>query len=294
MKKLLNSFDLGKKHLFCLSVLLLFVFSLSAQKLSGTIKDGESNEPIIGASVLLKGSSKGTVTDANGNFTLAVDAKDKAGTLIISFVGYDTQEVPINGQESMSISLKEGKSLDEVVVTGVFDARTRLEASSSISIMKTQDIERVSGTSAADYLKNIPGVYVNAAAGETRNGIETRGLTSFPNAFSYNFVSMQEDGLPLSNFNYGTDNFLRTDVTTGRIEALRGGSATVTGANAPGGIFNYISKTGGETLEGEVRAKFGLEGNGKNPYYRADLGFGGPLNADKSLRFYKKSSFSSF
>ena len=182
--------------------------------------------------------------------------------------------------------MKEGDALDEVVVTGVFDARTRLEASSAISIMKTQDIERVAATSAADYLKNIPGVYVDNAAGETRNTITTRGLTLFPSAAGYNYVSMQEDGLPVSNFNYGTDNFLRPDVTTARIEALRGGSATVTGANAPGGIFNYISKTGGEKMEGEARAKFGLEGDGKNPFYRADLGIGGPLNADKSLRFY--------
>jgi iron complex outermembrane recepter protein len=286
MKKLLHSSDGGKKLLLCLSFLLLSVISISAQKLSGTIKDGETNEAIIGANVLLKGSSKGTVSDANGNFTIAIDDKEKNGTLIISFVGYESQEVAINGQETINISLNIGKNLDEMVVTGVFDARTRLEASSAISILKTQDIERVAATSAADYLKNIPGVYVDASAGETRNTITTRGLTLFPSAAGYNYVSMQEDGLPLSNFNYGTDNFLRPDVTTGRIEALRGGSATVTGANAPGGIFNYISKTGGETLEGEARAKFGLEGDGKNPYYRGDLGFGGPLNADKSLRFY--------
>ena len=283
MKKLLYSLQIGKQSLLCLFVLLLSIGGVSAQKVSGTIKDNKNGDPIIGASVLLKGTSKGTITDEKGNF--ALDA-DKNGTLIISFIGYESQTVAINGQTNINITLDEGKSLDEVVVTGVFDARTRLEASSSISIMKTQDIERVAATSAADYLKNIPGVFVDASAGETRNTITTRGLTLFPSASGYNYVSMQEDGLPISNFNYGTDNFLRPDVTTGRIEALRGGSATVTGANAPGGIFNYISKTGGETLEGEARAKFGLEGDGKNPYYRADLGFGGPLNADKSLRFY--------
>ncbi len=259
---------------------------LAAQKVSGTIKDIGTSEPIIGAAVSLKGTSKGTVSDVNGNFSLELGEKEKNATLVISFVGYETQEIAINGQETLNIALKAGKNLEEVVVTGVFDARTRLEASSAISIMKTQDIERVAATSAGDLLKNIPGVYVDASAGETRNTITTRGLTLFPSAAGYNYVSMQEDGLPLSNFNYGTDNFLRPDVTTARVEALRGGSATVTGANAPGGIFNYISKTGGETMSGEARAKYGLEGDGKNPYYRADLGIGGPLNADKTLRFY--------
>jgi iron complex outermembrane recepter protein len=67
------------------------------------------------------------------------------------------------------------------------------------------------------------------------------------------------------------------DATLGKLEAVRGGSASIAGANAPGGIFNYISKTGGDKFEGEVRTRLGLEGNGKNPYYRADVNFGGPL-----------------
>ncbi len=62
------------------------------------------------------------------------------------------------------------------------------------------------------------------------------------------------------------------------MEAVRGGTASIVGANAPGGIFNYISKTGGQKFEGEFRAKLGLEGDGKNPYYRADINFGGPLS----------------
>lgn len=286
MKKFFNDFHRSKNSFFCLFILLCSVAPLAAQKISGYVRDAATSEPIIGASVLLKGSSKGAISDTDGNYTLDLNESDKKGTLVVSFVGYETQEVAINGQTTVNIALKAGKNLEEVVVTGVFDARTRLEASSAISIMKTQDIERVAATSAADYLKNIPGVYVDASAGETRNTITTRGLTLFPSAAGYNYVSMQEDGLPMSNFNYGTDNFLRPDVTTARIEALRGGSATVTGANAPGGIFNYISKTGGETTEGEVRAKIGLEGDGKNPFYRIDLGWGGPLNGDQSLRYY--------
>ena len=54
-------------------------------------------------------------------------------------------------------------------------------------------------------------------------------------------------------------------------------AASILGNNAPGGIYNYVSKVGGHEFEAEIQSKFGLEGNGKNPYYRTDLNVGGPL-----------------
>ena len=141
----------------------------------------------------------------------------------------------------------------------------------------------------------MPGVYVNNARGEIANTVYSRGISanSIDNASGYYYVSMQEDGLPVSNVS-GTDLYLRADITTARLEAVRGGTASIFGANAPGGIFNYISKTGGGTFQGEARLKFGLEGDGKNPYYRTDLNFGGPLSRDKSITyniggFYRRS-----
>lgn len=284
MKKLLLTKIKEIKLLLCVAVLSFCSLGLSAQQISGTIKDSKG-ESIIGASVLIKGTSKGTLTDDKGNFTLVLDDKNKNSTLIISFVGFENQEVAINGQTNINVTLQEGKNLDEIVVTGVFDARTRLETSSAISIMKTKDIERVAATSAGDYLKNVAGVFVNAGRGEIGNQVATRGLSVYPQLQGYQYISMQEDGLPITSINYATDYYLRPDATTNRIEVLRGGAAAVTAANAPGGVFNYISKTGGETLAGELRAKLGLEGNGKNPYYRGDFNIGGPLNADKSIRF---------
>ena len=140
--------------------------------------------------------------------------------------------------------------LDEVIVTGVFDQRTRLESSIAISTLKAKDIERLAPVSAADLLKNIPGVYVNSSLGEIRNTIYSRGVSVGSNdgASGYYYVSMQEDGLPVTNAtftNFGPDFFLRADLTTSRVEAVRGGTASILGSNAPGGIFNYVSKTGG-------------------------------------------------
>jgi hypothetical protein len=65
--------------------------------------------------------------------------------------------------------------------------------------------------------------------------------------------------------------FFRYDATVQRLEAVRGGTSAIS-SNAPGGIFNYTSKEGG--LNNEIRVKYGLEGNGANPYYRADLVLG--------------------
>ncbi|MBL7816476.1 MAG: TonB-dependent receptor [Saprospiraceae bacterium] len=259
-----------------------------AVPISGTVLD-EKGQSIIGASVVLKGTNKGTVTDADGKFSFNIDEKDKNGIIVISFVGFESQEIALNGQTSLNITLKEGAALDEVVVTGVFDKRTRMESSVAISVLSTKQMERISVGSAADLLKNIPGVFVNSSLGEIRNTVYSRGVSVGSNdgASGYFYVSMQEDGLPVTNAtygNYGPDYFLRPDATLGRLEAVRGGTASILGNNAPGGIFNYVSKTGGQTFEGEFRAKFGLEGK-NNPYYRSDFNVGGPLSSDKTLTY---------
>lgn len=272
-----------RRALLIVGLLTGTVGAILAQTVSGKVTD-ENTIPITGANVVIKGTTRGATTNAQGEFTITADGK---ATLVISFVGYAAQEVSVEGRSSIDVSLKPiAESLDEVIVTGVFDARTRLEASTAISVLKAKDIERVAATSAMDYLKNVSGVFVSAGRGEVGNQVAVRGLFQAYTANAFNYLSVQEDGLPISNINFGVDYYLRADVVTSRIEALRGGSASITAPNAPGGIFNYISRTGGDRLEGEARAKFGLEGDGRNPYYRADFGLGGPLTKDKSVKFY--------
>lgn len=174
------------------------------------------------------------------------------------------------------------KDIDEVIVTGVFDKRTRMNAPIAISVLKSELIEKQVPNSAADLLKNVPGVYVNSSLGEIRNNVASRGISagSADGTFAYEYISMQEDGLPVTNttyFNYGPDFFLRADATIAQIDAVRGGPASITAANAPGGIFNYISKTGGNKFAGEIRAKYGVQGANNSGYHRIDADFGGPL-----------------
>ena len=174
------------------------------------------------------------------------------------------------------------KDIDEVVVTGMFDKRLKMNSPIAITVIKSEMIEKQAPASAADLLRNVPGVYVNASNGEIRNSVASRGITvgTQDGSFGYEYVSMQEDGLPITNttyYNYGPDFFLRADATIAQLDAVRGGSSSITTANAPGGIFNYISKTGGNQFAGEVRMRSGLQGANSNGLYRTDLNFGGPI-----------------
>ncbi len=201
---------------------------------------------------------------------------------IIFIVGIATLYLNnIYAQETKQDS-SNSKSIDEVVVTGVFDKRLKMNSPIAISVLKADILEKQVAVSASDLLKNVPGVYVNSSNGEIRNSVASRGITvgTQDGSFGYEYVSMQEDGLPITNttyYNYGPDFFLRADATIERLDAVRGGSSSITTANAPGGIFNYISKTGGKKLEAEVRMRTGIQGKNNNGLYRTDLNIGGPL-----------------
>lgn len=264
------------------SLFLSFVFSAFAQNGIGGKVVTEKGEPIVGATVTIKNGKASTRTNEQGVFRFN-NTTGANVALIITNIGFDKKEVTYTAGVDMTITLSESSAVgDEVVVTGVFDRRKRMEASVAISTISSQSIAKITPVSAADLLKNVPGVYVNSALGEIRNTVYSRGVSVGSNdgASGYYYVSMQEDGLPVTNAtygNYGPDYFLRPDATIGRVEAVRGGTASILGANAPGGIFNYVMKEGGEKTAGEVRTKYGLEGNGKNNFYRADFNVGGAL-----------------
>jgi outer membrane receptor protein involved in Fe transport len=263
----------------------ILLFSASAVfaqsgSVSGKITDSRGLA-IPGASVVEKGTRNGITTANDGSFKLTIS--DGKARLIISSIGYEEKQVTAIAGINLSIQLSdEARSNEEIVVTGVFDKRKKMEASVAITTVSDKLIAKLVPNSAADLLKNVSGVYVNSALGEIRNTVYSRGVSVGSNdgASGYYYVSMQEDGLPVTNAtygNYGPDYFLRPDATLGRLEAVKGGTASILGANAPGGIFNYIMKEGSDKTGGEVVTKYGLEGDGKNNFYRADVNVGGSL-----------------
>mgnify|MGYP000815633753 CR=1 FL=1 len=125
------------QHLFLLLTLLSFsLTALAQQKVTGKVKDS-SGEPVIGASVVVKGNNTmGTITDFDGNFMLDVPAKS---VLVISYIGYVTQEVPTAGKNSLEIVLKEDtKTLDEVVVIG-YGTQRKGDVTSSVASVKADN-----------------------------------------------------------------------------------------------------------------------------------------------------------
>ena len=125
------------KHLFLLLTLLSFsLTALAQQKVTGKVKDS-TGEPVIGASVVVKGNNTmGTITDFDGNFMLDVPAKS---VLVISYIGYVTQEVPTAGKNSLEIVLKEDtKTLDEVVVIG-YGTQRKGDVTSSVASVKADN-----------------------------------------------------------------------------------------------------------------------------------------------------------
>ncbi|WP_436489905.1 TonB-dependent receptor [Chitinophaga sp. ARDCPP14] len=292
-------FELLKFRAVLVALLLLIQilpsFYAKAQEGTNLVKGivhGADNEPLAGVSVIIRNNktnfTSGTKSDTAGVFTFSGVPAGGPYSFSVTMIGYESQKLSgytLKGGATFSLVVDMKPSatgLGEVVVTGVFDKRKKMEASVAISTISAAQASKLALVSASDILKNVPGVYVNSSLGEVRNTVYSRGVSVGSNdgASGYYYVSMQEDGLPVSNItcsNFGPDYFLRADATVGRLEAVRGGTASILGANAPGGIFNYITKEGGDKTQGEVVAKYGLEGNGKNSFYRTDLNVGGPL-----------------
>jgi iron complex outermembrane recepter protein len=269
-----------------LSMLLIFLTSLYAQAqstISGEVKDEDGN-PLIGANVVLKGTNKGALTDVSGKFSIGGVAQGKY-TLVVSFVGNKTvtQEVDVNASE-VTVSIVSGSdplALDEVIVTGTFDQRTKLESSVAITTLNSKSISMRAPRGTGDLLLAIPGNFVDNSAGEVEAKIYPRGLVSANsgNGTGFRYVSLQEDGLPVMGTLLGfsaPDFYHRADATVGRLEAIRGGSASITSANSPGGIYNFISKEGGQKFGGELKVNYGLYGGGR-ALFRTELNIGGPI-----------------
>ncbi len=165
-------------------------------------------------------------------------------------------------------------NLDEVVVTASPTGRSKMKSSDSVSSVGEEAIVRGGATNAAEILRTIPGIRSESSGGEGNANITVRGAPV--SAGGGRYVQFQEDGLPLLLFgdiSFGTsDQFLRTDYTTDRVEVVRGGSASTMVSNAPGGVVNFVSKTG-KDVGNAVGVTMGL-GARLNRY---DFNYGGGL-----------------
>lgn len=170
-------------------------------KVKGTVTD-EQGEPLIGASIAVKGTSQGVITDFNGQFS--IDASKNA-TLIVSYVGYRSEEVQVKGQSNLKIVLKEdSKIIDEVVVTALGIKRERKALGYSIGEVKGEELEKAKETNVINSLAGkIPGLVISQTAGGPSGSsrVIVRGSTEMTGNNQPLYVV---DGVPLDNSNYGS------------------------------------------------------------------------------------------
>ena len=166
-------------------------------------------------------------------------------------------------------------NLNRVVVTGTATGASKMKQSVSISTLEADQILKLSPTNAAEILRSIPGIRSESSGGEGNANLTVRGVPI--SAGGARYVQFQEDGLPILLFGdiaFGTaDQFLRTDYNLSHLEVIRGGSASTLASNSPGGLVNFISKTGDEK-GGAVGLTLGVNGGRQT---RVDLDYGGSL-----------------
>jgi outer membrane receptor protein involved in Fe transport len=174
----------------------------------------------------------------------------------------------------------DGLKLDQIVVTGTNGAKAKMQQSVSISTLDGEQVQKSGAASAAEVLRSVPGIRSESSGGESNANMTVRGLPISTGGSRY--LQLQEDGLPvlqIGDLNFLTaDSYVRIDNVLDRVEAIRGGSSSTLATNAPGGIVNFISKTG---LEQGGVASLSL---GTHEFRRYEFGYGG--NLGPKTRFY--------
>lgn len=229
-------------------LILLFAFmaplGVLAQniQLTGLVTDA-ANEPIIGASVVEKGTTNGVITDFNGNFTLNVPAQ---ATLIISYVGYASQEIPVNGRSNIKVILKEDtEMLDEVVVVG-YGTMKKSDMTGAISSVDVDDLVKRTTTNPAEALQGkIAGVNIMKAGGNAGAGVQVkiRGVKTFGDNQPLYII----DGFPGD-----IENVNPQDIQS--MEVLKdGAAAAIYGSVAANGVIIVTTKNG---KKGDMKIDF--------------------------------------
>lgn len=227
--------QLTKRIVFC-SVGVLLSLSLFAQniKVHGVIKD-ESGEPIIGATVIQKGTTNATVTDLDGNFIFMVPS---TATLSISYLGYTTKNVPVQGRQVLNIELSQNsKQLNEVVVIG-YGTMKKSDLTGSIGSIDAKKLNEQPVANIGQSLQGkVAGLQVVDAGKPGDNvSIKIRGLGSINNCDPLVVI----DGIPTD---LGLNNLNMADVE--RVDVLKDASATaIYGSRGANGVIMITTKKG--------------------------------------------------
>ena len=212
---------------------------LAQIKITGKVTDQSTGEALIGVSVKVKGTAAGTVTDVNGNFVLN---GPEDGTLVVSYVGYTTTEVPIQGKTTINIKLQSAnKGLNEVVVVG-YGVQKKITVTGSVASVKGEELVKSPAVNLSNSIAGrMAGVVATNASGEPGYDgatINIRGLNTLGN----NAPLIVIDGVPAPAGQDNIDRINPADIES--MSVLKDASAAIYGARAANGVILITTKHG--------------------------------------------------
>ena len=259
-----TSFSLlkGGLTLLCLfSTLVIF----SQKTIQGTVVDADSGEPLIGANILIKDTSSGTVTDIDGSYSLTVP--EGSDIVVFSYTGYQTKEITIGASNQVNVALNSGQALEEIVVIG-YGTIEREDATGSLQSVSSEDFNKGAITGAQELLAGkVPGVSISTDGSPgAASTIRIRGESSLG---ASNDPLIVIDGVPIESSGVsGARNPLNV-LNPNDIESftvLKDASASaIYGNRAAGGVILITTKKG-------------KAGEGLRVGYSANLSFGEAIN----------------
>ncbi|MDW7694890.1 TonB-dependent receptor [Flammeovirgaceae bacterium SG7u.111] len=239
--------------------LLVFFFLLPASAFAqggivkGKIISSDNSEPLPGAAIIIKGTSKGATTDIDGNFSLEASSSD---VLVISYIGYETQEIPVGSQTMLNITLQlDIQALEEVVVIG-YGTQKKKELTGAVANLKGEEMQKYASAAFVDALQGqMAGVNVQASSGQpgAEANIQIRGLGSLSAGGSSPLYVV--DGVPLD----GMPNLSSNEIES--VDVLKdAASASIYGTRASNGVILITTKQGkAGTMKVNMNAYYGVQ-----------------------------------
>ena len=247
-----------KKIYFAVASFLLTTVAIAQVTVSGTVLDGEVGGPLPGANVVIQGTSTGVTSDFDGNFSIEVT--QNTGTLIISYVGFQTQNIPYTGPGDLGAIalLPDAQELEGVVVTGILDIAKERETPVAVSTIRgTEILQKLGSQELPEILKTTPSIYATKTGGGFGDGrINVRGFDSRNTAIMIN-------GIPVNDMENGVVYWSNwaglSDVTTA-MQVQRGLGSSKLAISSVGGTINVITKSTEQEEGGTVAFGGGNDG----------------------------------
>ena len=251
----------------------------ATKKITGTVVDAMG--PVIGASVMEKGTSNGSITDFDGNFTLNVKP---GATIVISYIGYETQEIKVGQESTFNITLKDDNAvLEEVVVVGYGTQKKKLVTGATIQV-KGEDIAKLNTTNALTAMQaSSPGVNITQSSSQPGKGfkVNIRGVGTIGNSSPLLII----DGINSGTADDGLNGLNPNDIES--IDVLKdAASAAIYGARAANGVILVTTKQG---KAGKISIQYDGFVGWSNAYKVPGL-----VNAEQYMQLINETNFNTY